>query len=58
MPYSLIMAHTLIYIVCIQQRNSLSLVESRLPHLADKDVSPSAQTELLRSHSEAVGLDL
>lgn len=50
-PYLLIMAHTLIYIVCIQQRSSLSLVESKLPLLADKDVSPSAHTELLRSAS-------
>lgn len=49
------MAHTLIYIVCIQQRSSLSLVGSRLPHLVDKDVSPSAQTELLRSQSCGFG---
>lgn len=53
MPYLLIMTHTLIYIVCIQQRSSLSLVESKLPRLADKDVSPSAQTEPLRSQSKA-----
>lgn len=54
-PYLLIMAHTLIYIVCILQRSSLSLVESKLPHLVDKDVSPSAQTELLRSRSWGFG---
>lgn len=42
MPYLLITVRTLIYIVCIQQRNRLSLAERKLPHLADKDASPSA----------------
>lgn len=42
MPYLLIMAHALIYIVCIQQGNTVSHVERKLLHLADEDVLPSA----------------